>query len=168
MDETTLTLLSVLVKCWMKRGCQKRIPAPGPAQWHHLIGAYQWRTDQLVWLACAKKNSLAFTTFIEHLMAQTDTDKPIVLVMDNASYHKSQLSQAMLAYFEARSMTVWLPAYCSELNPIERFWRHLKDKACANRLFKSIDELLDSIDKVLTIQNDLHHPDRFHFCKTSC
>jgi len=38
---------------------------------------------------------------------------------------------------------------------IERFWRYLKAQACANRLFKSIAELLDSVDKVLTSQNDL-------------
>jgi transposase len=168
VDETTLTLLSVLVKCWMKRGFQKRIPAPGPAKWHHLIGAYNWRTDQVICLPCPKKNSVAFSTFIEYLMAQTDTDKPIVLVMDNASYHKSQLTQAVLAYFEDRSMTVWLPPYCSDLNPIERFWRHLKEQACANRLFKEMSEILDSVDKVLELQNNLNHSDRFLFCKTFC
>ena len=101
-------------------------------------------------------------------MAQTDTDKPIVLVMDNASYHKSQLTQAVLAYFEDRSMTVWLPPYCSDLNPIERFWRHLKEQACANRLFKEMSEILDSVDKVLELQNNLNHSDRFLFCKTFC
>jgi transposase len=168
VDETTLTLLSILVKCWMKRGRQKRIPAPGPARWHHLIGAYNWRTDQVICLPCAKKNSLAFVTFIEYLMTQVDTDKPIVLVMDNASFHKSRISQAMLAYFEDRVMTVWLPPYCSDLNPIERFWRYLKEQACANRLFKVIDEILDSVDKVLDSQNDLNNPDRFLFRKTFC
>ncbi|NJL55639.1 hypothetical protein HC928_10895, partial [bacterium] len=62
-------------------------------------------------------------------------------------------------------MTVWLPPYCSDLNPIERFWKHLKDKACANRLFKQIQEVIDSVEKVLTIQNDLTHSDRFLFQK---
>jgi len=152
----------------MKRGRQKRIPAPGPAKWHHLIGAYNWRTDQVICLPCPKKNSVAFSAFIEHLMTQTDTDTPIVLVMDNASYHRSRLSQAILAYFETRSVTVWLPPYCSDLNPIERFWRHLKEQACANRLFKSISEILDSVDKVLALQNDLVNPDRFSFSKTFC
>jgi transposase len=56
--------------------------------------------------------------------------------------------------------------YCSELNVIERFWRHLKQSACANRLFETIQELLDSVDKALPIQNDLLHYDRFLFSKT--
>ena len=31
---------------------------------------------------------------------------------------------AALSLFEHRVMPVWLPPYCSDLNPIERFWRH--------------------------------------------
>ena len=147
----------------MKRGQQKRIPAPGPAQWHHLIGAYNWRTDEVLTLPCKKKNSVAFSAFIEHLMTTVYSQRPIVLVMDNASYHKSELSQAMLAYFEDRSITVWLPPYCSDLNPIERFWRHLKDKACANRLFTQLQDVVDSVVNVLDDQNDLTSNHRLLF-----
>lgn len=152
----------------MKRGRQKRIAAPGTPKWYHLIGAYNWRTDEVIFMTCAKKNSIAFCAFIEHLMQSVPEGRPVVLVMDNASYHHSQMSEAMLAFFEDRSMTLWLPPYCSDLNPIERFWRHLKDKACANRLFKLIDEVIDSVEKVLAIQNDLSHSDRFLFSKTFC
>ena len=101
-------------------------------------------------------------------MQSVTDERPIVIVLDNASYHHSYVSEAMLAYFEDRSMVFWLPPYCSDLNPIERFWRHLKDKACANRLFKAIEDVIDSVDKVLTIQNELDHPDRFLFSKTFC
>jgi len=150
----------------MRKGQQKRIPTPGTQKWHHLFGAYNWRTDEVITMKAAKKNSLSFCLFIEHLMQSVPGDRPMVLVLDNASYHHSYVSQAMLAYFEDRSLLFWLPPYCSELNPIERFWRHLKETACANRLFKEIKELLDSVDKVLAIQNDLLHPDRFLFSKT--
>ena len=158
----------MLVKCWMKRGQQKRIPAPGSPQWHHLFGAYNWRTDQVITMVAEQKNSVSFCLFIEHLMQSVTDERPIVIVLDNASYHHSYVSEAMLAYFEDRSMVFWLPPYCSDLNPIERFWRHLKDKACANRLFKAIEDVIDSVDKVLTIQNELDHPDRFLFSKTFC
>ena len=152
----------------MKRGRQKRIPAPGPAKWHHLFGAYNWRTDEVITMSAEKKNTASFCQFIELLMSRVPQDRPVIIVMDNASYHHSQMSKAMLAFFEDRSMTVWLPPYCSDLNPIERFWKHLKDKACANRLFKQIQEVIDSVEKVLTIQNDLTHSDRFLFSKTFC
>lgn len=168
MDETTLRLLCKLVKCWMKRGRQKRIPAPGPPQWHHLFGAYNWRTDQVITLPAEKKNSESFSLFIQLLMASAPSDRPLVIVLDNASYHHSSVSEALLAFFEDRATIFWLPPYCSDLNPIERFWRHLKEKACANHLFKMITDMIDSVDKVLTIQNDLSHSERFLFTKTFC
>lgn len=150
----------------MRKGQQKRIPTPGTQKWHHLFGAYNWRTDEVITMKADHKNSLAFCLFIEHLLQTVPDDRPLVLVLDNASYHHSYVSEAMLAYFEDRALLFWLPPYCSELNPIERFWRHLKESACANRLFKEIKELLDSVDKVLSVQNDLLHPDRFLFSKT--
>ena len=150
----------------MKRGTQKRIPTPGQQKSWHIFAAYNWRTDQLVYMMAEYKNTASFCDFIDHLMTTASGERPIVIVLDNASYHHSAESEAMLAYFEDRSMTFWLPPYCSMLNPIERFWRHLKEKACSNCLFKSIDELLDSVINVLTLQNDLAHSDRFFYSKT--
>lgn len=166
MDETTIGLLCYLVRCWMPKAQQKRIATPGQQKWLHLFGAYHWRTGQIVTMPAPKKNSDAFCLFIEHLFSCVDTDRPVVLVLDNASFHHSAVSQATLAYFEERSMVFWLPPYCSDLNPIERFWRHLKESACANHLFKSIQDTLESVHKFLAIQNDPSHPNRFLFSKT--
>jgi putative transposase len=147
----------------MKRGQQKRIATPGQQKWHHLIGAYNWRTGEVIYMTCEKKNSKAFCDFLEHLMKTVTSDKPIVYVLDNASYHHSKLSEAMIAYHEDNSWAFWLPPYCSDLNPIERFWKHMKAKACANRLFQSIEEVVDSVDKVLAAQNDFDSSERFLF-----
>lgn len=141
----------------MRRGQQLRIPTPGNQKWHHLFGAYNWRTDEIITMEADKKNSGTFCQFIEQLMAEVPAERPMVLVLDNASYHHSHVSEAMLAYFEDRLLLFWLPPYCSDMNPIERFWRHLKDTACANRLFRHIQEVIDSVDKVLSIQNDMTH-----------
>lgn len=155
--------MCTLVKCWMKRGQQKRIATPGQQKWHHLIGAYNWRTGEVVYTLCQKKNSEAFCDFLEQLLQTAVDDRPIVYVLDNASYHHSKISEAMIAYFEDRAWAMWLPTYCSDLNPIERFWKHLKDKACANRLFNDIQEVVDSVVKVLDTQNDFASSERFLF-----
>jgi len=150
----------------MKRGKQKRIATPGQQKWHHLIGAYNWRTGEVIYTTCERKNSQAFCQFLEHLMNTVTSDKPIVYVLDNASYHHRKISEAMIAYYEDRSWAFWLPPYCSELNPIERFWKHLKAKACANRLFQDIEEVVDSVVNVLDSQNDLESSERFLFQRT--
>lgn len=147
----------------MKRGKQRRIATPGQQKWHHLIGAYNWRTGEIIYTLCEKKNSDEFCQFLEHLMNSVTSDKPIVYVLDNASYHHSKQSEAMIAYYEDRSWAFWLPPYCSDLNPIERFWKHLKGLACANRLFQDISEVVSSVVNVLVAQNDFVSSERFLF-----
>lgn len=151
----------MLTACWMQRGTQMRVPTPGKPQWHHLFGAYNFVTDEVVALAAPKKNSNAFVAFLDTLVQQVADDRPIVIVLDNASYHHSGTAQAGFAALETRLLPLFLPAYCSTLNPIERYWRHLKRLACANRLFPSIPALVDSVQHNLKQQNDPFNPNRF-------
>lgn len=147
----------------MKKGKQTRIPTPGQQKWHHVIGAYNWRTGEVIYTTVAKKNSTTFSHFLEKLVTSVEGDRPIVYVLDNASYHRSHISQAMIAYFEDQAIPVWLPKYCSDLNPIERFWRYMKEQACANRLYDTIDDVIQSVTHVLDIQNDMEAANRFCF-----
>jgi transposase len=62
-------------------------------------------------------------------------------------------------------MVIWLPPYCSDLNPIERFWRHLKDLACANKLQDTIENVVNGAEKVLMEQNMPESPLCFHVSK---
>lgn len=155
MDETTLTLDPPLRACWMKVGQQKRIPAtrPGIKQKRHVFGGYNWVKDTVTWTMAETKNSSHFIRFLEHLLVKKHPTGRVVLVMDNASYHKSAPALAALSLFEHRVLVIWLPTYCSDLNPIERFWRHLKDLACANKLQDSIEEVVSAAERILTAQN---------------
>ena len=155
MDVTTLTLDPPLRACWMKIGEQKRIPAtrPGEKQKRHVFGGYNWLKDTIIWTIANTKNSATFIDFLEELLVKTYPTGRVVLVMDNASYHKSAAALAALSLFEHRVMFVWLPPYCSDLNPIERYWRHLKDLACANKLQDNIEEVVKSAETIMTNQN---------------
>ena len=42
-----------------------------------------------------------------------------------------------------------LPAYSSELNPIERLWKYIKDNTIKNNFFKNIDLLRENIGKFI-------------------
>jgi transposase len=165
MDETTLGLHPVLTACWMKRGTQMRIPTPGTPQWHHLFGAYNFVTDEVVAQPATHKDSNAFVAFLDTLVQTVPDDRPIVVVLDNASYHRSRIAQAGFAAFQTRLLPLFLPAYCSMLNPIERYWRHLKVLSCANRLFPSMQTLVDLVLLNLNQQNDQANLNRFSIRK---
>jgi putative transposase len=142
----------------MKRGQQKRIPAfTSPNLYCHLIGAFQWATEQVFTQTVERKNSQTFIQFLEYLLVEQFPTQKIILVLDNASYHKSKASLAALSLFEPRVRVFWLPKYCPNLNLIERFWRHLKDLASANKLDLAMDNLLHRIEEVLSFQNSENH-----------
>jgi transposase len=71
----------------------------------------------------------------------------------------------MLTLFAHRVHVIWLPQYCPELNPIERFWRHLKQTAWANTLFDTIDALCQNVRRILAQQNEPSFSERFTFAK---
>lgn len=167
MDETTVKLDPVLRACWMKVGQQKRVPMPANHQKRncHVFGAYNWKRDQVCWTIAEWKNTDYLMAFLEHLLIETYPTHKVILVRDRASFHRSPAALAALSLFEHRLRVIGLPAYCSELNPIERFWRHLKDLACANRLWSSLPELFAAVEKVLHLQNCPDHDHRFALSK---
>lgn len=149
----------------MKRGQQKRIPAAGRQKTHHVYAAYSWRDDTVTWTTADKRNSEHFIAFLEHLLVERYPTGRVVLVLDNAPFHTSHASMAALSLFEHRALIFWLPTYCSNLNPIERYWRHLKDTICVNKLFPSMDEMIAAVEHALLRQNDLNDVNRFSFLK---
>jgi len=149
----------------MKKGSQLRISTPGQQQWRHLFGAYNWATDEIVYTFSERGNSEGFMGFLDHLVTTHDRERPLVIVLDNAPIHTSQASQAAFTLLEDDLLPLFLPKYCSQLNPIERFWRFLKRSACANTLFANMDELVSSVNQVLHLQNNLLSDSRFMFLK---
>lgn len=166
MDETTVALDPVLRKCWMKKGEQQRVPLPAKRwQSQTILGGYNWRQDSLSWSLPDQNNSEGVVAWLEQLLRRDFPTQFLVLVMDNASIHRSQMTRAAIALFEPRLLVVYLPPYAPYLNPIERYWRHLKDQVCANKLHASLSNLRDEIVKELNRQNDSENEFRFQMCK---
>lgn len=151
----------------MKVGQQKRIPATqmGSKQRWHIFGGYNWLKDTITWSTAVTKNTTTFIEFLEELLIGKYPTGSVVLVMDNVSYHKSAPALAALSVFEHRVHVIWLPPYCSDLNPIERFWRFLKDLACANHLEDRMEDVVSKAEITLSHQNDPVCDYRFHVSK---
>lgn len=166
MDETTIGLIYPILACWMKHGQQKRLPmTTGQRKFHYLAGVLNWRTQDIHCQPLAKMNSEALIGYFEWLFTEVYPHQAIVLVMDNASWHCSAATQAFLALFEERVIVLWLPPYSPDMNPIERFWKHLKANACANKLYSSLDQLTTNIFDFIDCHNQPAHELRLSFSK---
>ena len=71
-------------------------------------------------------------------LSKAFTDCNIMLIMDQAGWHKSQRLQ-----LPDNIQIKFLPPYSPELNPVERLWNWLKKHVCRNRLFECEETLMD-------------------------
>lgn len=135
----------------MKTGQHRPIPATqiGSKRRWHVLGGYNWLKDTITWSTAATRNTATFIEFLEELLLRQYPTGSIVLVMDIVPYHKSAADFAALRLFEHRVAVIWLPPYFSDLIPIERFWRFLKDLACANHLEDRIEDVVGMAEKVM-------------------
>lgn len=76
----------------------------------------------------------------------SETGQLTFIVQDNCTIHKSKKVQAAWARWRNQGLFVlFLPPYCSELNPIEGQWHQLKTHELAGRMFEYEDELSEAI-----------------------
>ena len=68
-------------------------------------------------------------------------DRPVILILDNAQYHKSKLVQSYVESTGGRVKIYFLPPYSPELNPDEFVWNHLKCSGIDRREVFSKDDL---------------------------
>jgi transposase len=147
-DESRVQLLPLIRAMWCWVGQQLRIPTPGTNVSRALFGALNIRTGQWVYLVRARMRTADFLAFLEHLLVAYP-DGPLVLVVDNFSSHTARAVSAWLAV-HPRLQLFYLPKYCSHLNPVERIWLQLKNALAANRLYVSMQLLLETVEAFFT------------------
>ena len=71
-----------------------------------------------------------------------ETGRIRVIVQDNGSIHTSKVTRQQWSTWEAQGLYLFfLPAYCSEMNPIEVEWGHLKRDELVGQMFESEVEM---------------------------
>jgi transposase len=92
-------------------------------------------------------NTSLFETWVEEFLIK-ELEAGQVVIMDNASFHKSQKTRELIE--SAGCKLIFLPPYCPDLNPIEKFWanmkRWIKDK------INNFDKLLDALSAFFNAQ----------------
>jgi transposase len=143
-DESRVQLLPLVRAMWHWVGQQIRVPTPGTNVSRVLFGALNIRSGRWVYLVRERMFADDFIAFLEHLY-QAYPNGPILLIVDNFSSHTAKRVKAWLAD-HTRLQLLYLPTYCSHLNPVEPIWLRLKNKLAANRLYGSIQLLLGTVE----------------------
>jgi len=76
--------------------------------------------------------------------------KEVVMVVDRSGIHRAHKLDATLAHYHGKLRFHFLPAHCGHhLNPIEGFWRVMKDTISAGRCFGDLQQLYQRTRRVL-------------------
>jgi transposase len=114
-----------------------------------LCGAIQPNSGENFVLELPATDGDCLQVFLDQFAAAhaQDPNEIHVLLMDNGGARRAKALR-----WPERVLPVYLPAYCPELNPIERWWQELKD-AVSNTLFNSLDALRGRLDAELSAWN---------------
>ena len=78
-------------------------------------------------------------------VAEDFADYFIVMQVDQAGWHRAKDLQV-----PENIRLIFQPAYSPELNPVEHLWEELREKYLHNRVFPSLEELIEVLCQALT------------------
>jgi transposase len=74
----------------------------------------------------------------------------IAFIIDGAGWHRSDRLE-----IPDNITIIFLPPYSPELNPVERFWLHLKQNVMHNVMFESLEDLRIKLEHfILSLKDD--------------
>ena len=116
-----------------------------------VIGAVQYGTSKVFYKIVPQFDTEGFRQYIHQVMALFgQSGKEVVMVADRSGIHRAHKLASTLTHWHEQFRLYLLPARCGHhLNPIEGFWRVLKDRIGAGRCFPNLQQLYQRTRRVL-------------------
>jgi transposase len=150
-DEVGFAQWGSLSYTWSLKGVQPTVLTSGIRRAYRAFGLFNPFQGRLVTKGTLDKlNSASYESFLEWVLGQIEGF--IILIQDNASYHKSGKVQGFLRAHADRLAAYSAlggPPYSPELNPIERVWKKAKKEGTHLRYFPTFADLVARVDKTL-------------------
>jgi transposase len=143
VDEAHLSTATILGKTWLQRGVQLLQKAVSHGQRRTCFAAIG--EGGVIYKFYDRGNTPSMSNFVTHLHKELGK---VLLVMDNASYHKSAEFKKHIRSFGGDVIIIFLPPYSPELNPVEMLWREYK-RYIANKLYTNMNDMISAMDEML-------------------
>jgi transposase len=116
-----------------------------------VIGAVHYGTSKVVYTIVPHCDALELRQYLHQVMATVGkTGKDIVMVVDRSGIHRAHKLDTTFDHYDGKLRFHFLPAHCGHhLNPIEGFWRVMKDAIGAGRGFADLHLLYQRTRHVL-------------------
>lgn len=147
-DEATCAMWGSLGRTWSRKGEQPLVKTSGKRKGYKIFGLLDYFSGQLYTQAIRGKfNSKTYIEFLEQVLERTTGN--LIVIQDGARYHTSKECRAFFDNYKKRLTVHQLPSYSPDFNPIEHFWKKLKERATHNQYFETFEELVEKVDHAL-------------------
>ena len=142
-DEMILTTQTATQKIWLPEGEFPKIEVAGKRDRRCIYGYLNTKTGQQHAFKTLKCNSEATIETLKKI-GKIHPNEKIVIIWDNASWHKSALVKAFLAETTYNFYFINFPPYSPELNPQEHVWKQGRSEITHNNFIENIDKATDA------------------------
>ena len=147
VDDSHYTNEPYVQRGWCRKGQQVTVPTPTQRHSATLFGALHLRTQRFYGKRAARGTSTLFLEFL-HQFPQRFPKALLILILDNATMHKSRAAKRFLTQHDWVVLEHLAP-YAPEYNPIERFWQWLKAKVYGATAFATIDDVITRVRQLV-------------------
>jgi transposase len=143
-DEGCFGRISHAKRCWAPPGVRPHVPAQVVREYIYAYATVAPALGQMVSLILPEASTLMMNLFLEQV-SQSFPKHFIVMQVDQAGWHN-----AKDLVIPKNIRLIPQPAYSPELNPVEHIWDELCEKYFHNRVFSSLDQLIEVLCQGLT------------------
>ena len=142
LDESGFCAWSKASYTYYKKGEQKRIQQTKKrGRRLSVVGLFEPLSSFVYGLVIGSVDRKAYIQMMEKEAEEAAQMKRIrIIVQDNGPIHRCHEVKQLWSKWEGQGLYIFfLPKYCSEMNPIELEWQHIKEDELAGQMFE--DEL---------------------------
>lgn len=156
LDETGLSLALPPAQTWTVVGQAYQFKVP--TRWSsvgrvNLMGSLRCFGDRKLLeyrMVDGRCTSQVLECYLDSLADQTCSERPTVVVLDNAGSHTARRIKSQIERWAAKGLRLYyLPPYCPHLNLVERWWKDLKGFMMPRRYYDSLAQLKEALFSAL-------------------
>ena len=127
-----------------------------------LYAALETQSGAILGKTAPRHTSAEFVAFLEEIVASQPATKPIHVIVDNLSAHKTKLVGVFLAQHPQVQLH-YTPTYSSWLNQVEIWFSKLERQVVARGIFRSLGDLRKKLMRYIRHYNKVATPIRWTY-----
>ena len=143
-DEGRFGRISTPKRAWAPPGIRPKVPRQVVRESSYVYAAVAPEQGLMTSLILPSADTAMMNLFLAQV-AEDFADYFIVIQVDQAGWHRAKDLKV-----PENIRLIFQPAYSPEVNPVEHLWEELREKYLHNRIFESLDDLIEVLCQALS------------------